>query len=260
VAEQKNAFEPLSPAPLVPVSREDFARRKRKIVWICIAAATLVVLLVAWIYKRSMDPVQAREAYDAGERLLRDLRYTQAILSFDRAISLKPDLVDAYLLRARAHVLLSDPEPAVADFTQVIRLRPADAQAYLERASVYLSLQNYQAAMADCSDAISRNPRLAPAYNLRGTALRAIGESRRALTEFNRAVELSPDAENYYQRAATYQLMDQHQEALADLDQVITFRPESSEAYFARARSKRALGDKTGAATDYAQGRFLDNH
>jgi len=247
-----------SPPILVPVTAQDFARRRRLIVWSCIGAATLVVLLAAWIYKRSSDPIRARQAFDAGERLLKNLRYTQAILSFDQAIALQPDMADAYLLRGRAHVVQGELEPAVADFTQVIRIRPADAQAYVERGAVYLAQKNYQATVTDCASALARNPQFARAYNLHGVALRSIGEAPKALAEFNRAVELSPDSDNYYQRAATYQELDEHRLALDDLDRVIAFNPDSSQAYFARAQSKRALGDKDGAMRDYNQGRLLD--
>ncbi len=218
----------------------------------------LIALLSAWIYKRSTDPIRAREAYQAGEGFVRNLRYTQAILSFDQAISLQPDMADAYLLRARAHVIQGDLDPAAADFTKVIQFRPAEAQTYVERGAVYLAQKNYQAALADCADALARNPKLAAAYVIRGTALRTIGELPRALAEFNRAVELAQDADSYFQRASTYQLLDQHRLALADLDQVIAFKPYSPEAYYARAKSKRALGDNEGATQDFRQGRTLD--
>jgi tetratricopeptide (TPR) repeat protein len=88
--------------------------------------------------------------------------------------------------------------------------------------------------------------------------LRTIGELPKALAEFNRAVELSPDADNLFQRAATYQLLDQHRLAIADLDRVISFKPDSPEGYYARARSERALGEEEGAARDHRQGRILD--
>ena len=63
------------------------------------AGVILVILAAAgYMYKRSVDPMHARESFDAGTRLFKIARYNEAILSFDRAIAqiapiLYPDLL-----------------------------------------------------------------------------------------------------------------------------------------------------------------------
>jgi tetratricopeptide (TPR) repeat protein len=243
---------------LIPVSAEDFARRKRRIILAVVAAGVILAGAAAWVYKRSTDPLRAREAYDAGERLLKVARYPQAILSFDGAIALQEDFAGAYLLRGRSHVGLSETEEAIQDFTKVIQLRPKDAQAYLDRGAAYLDLKNYPAAIGDCNKVIEIDPQKGSAFNLRGTARRATGDLKGAADDFVRAVQLSPNLDNYFQRGATYQLMGQHKLAIADFDQVIEFSPYNPQGYFARAESRRALGDIEGARKDHEQARQLD--
>ena len=221
-------------------------------------AAILVVLSIAYIYKRSTDPLRARASYDAGERLYRIARYPQAILSLDTAIGYQGDFAEAYLLRGQARVNINEVDNAIQDFTRVIRLRPSDARAYLQRASAYISLKNYKAALGDCDQAILLDPRLSAAQNIKGTVVRGRGNAREALSYFNRALELEENLDNYFQRGATYQALGQHRQAIADLDQAIHFSPYSAHAYFARAESKRALGDEAGAKQDHRQGRILD--
>jgi tetratricopeptide (TPR) repeat protein len=246
------------PTIVVPMSAEDFDQRRRRSRTILIVCAVLVIAAVSWVYKRSTDPLRARESYDAGERLFKIARYPQAILSFDRAIALAPDYVDAYLLRARARAGLSDLAPAIEDFSAVIRLRPNDSQAYVERGLAYLDLKEYPLSLADCVKALALNPKLAAAYNLRGTLARAQGDPRGALEDFTRAVDLLPDLDNYYQRGATYQLMGEYRKALADFTQAIEFSPFSAQAYFARAEAERALGNEEAAKQDHLHGRILD--
>ena len=61
------------------------------------------------VYKRVTDPHNAREAFDAGMRLVKATRYDQAILNFNRAVDLQPDFAEAYRMRGRAYVAQSHP-------------------------------------------------------------------------------------------------------------------------------------------------------
>jgi tetratricopeptide (TPR) repeat protein len=252
------SVSPSSGTPLVPVSAEAFAARRRRIISIWIGGGVLVLLLAAWTYRHSVDPIEAQGALEEGRRLLKATRYPEAILSFDHALALKSDLPDAYLLRGRASMALSNLAPAIQDFDAVIRLRPGDAEAFLERAQAYLRQENYAAVIADCGEALARDSKIALAYNLRGIGLRQTGHPQQALEDLNRSVELAPDESNYFQRASTYQMLGQHKLALGDLDQVIALKPDGPQAYFARAQSRRATGDEAGANQDHRQALLLD--
>jgi tetratricopeptide (TPR) repeat protein len=248
-----------APVVLVPVAREDFDRRRRRVIWTWVGAVALVAGAGAWLHKRSVDPIRAQEAFDAGERLVRIARYEQAILSFNQAIALNGGFAQAYLLRGRANMGLSRPAEAVADFSRVIELRPGDPRALLERGTARLDLREFDAALADFDQAIRLQPDLAEAHNLRGIALRSKGDLNGALEAANRAVSLAPVMNHYYERAATLQLLERHAEAVEDLTRVIEFEPQSAQAYFARAKSLRAMGDEAGADRDHRTGRIMDS-
>jgi tetratricopeptide (TPR) repeat protein len=246
------------PLVLVPVSAEDFSRRKSRIGW---SAATVILAALAatgYLYKRYVDPLHAKESFDAGTRLFKIARYNQAELSFDRAIALKPDFVDAYLLRGKSCVEQAEPEKALNDFTKAIELRPSDPAGWIARGSAYLELNNFEPAVADATQAVAANPKEAEAYALRGAALRKGGNPQKAIEDFNHAVTLDPSAKNYFERGATFQLVGDHQSAIADFDHVIELIPDLAGAYFARAESRRAIGDTRGAQEDHRQGRILD--
>jgi len=250
--------DPSSPLILVPVTAEDAARRTRRIRAGLGIGAALVIIVAAVIYKRSVDPIHAQESYDAGVRLLKIARYNQAILSFDRAVALRADFADAYLLRGKAYVGEAKTDRAIRDFSKVIELRPNDPNALLERGSAYLELKDFQRAIEDSNRALALDPKLGAALNLRGVAIRTMGDPRKALEDFKRAVELAPSEDNYYQRGATYQMIGEHRLAIADFDRVIEFKPDEAPGYFARAESRRAIGDERGAKADHLRGRILD--
>jgi tetratricopeptide (TPR) repeat protein len=248
------------PLVLIPVSAEDFSRRKSRIGW-AIGAVVLALLgTTGYLYKRYTDPLHARESFDAGTRLFQTARYNQATLSFDRAVALIPDFVDAYMMRGKSYVEQSEPEKALRDFSKVIELRPSDPAGWIARSAAYLDLNNFPAAIADATQAIALDPKRAPSYALRGSALRKSGDPKKAIEDFNRAVTLDPSAQNYFERGSTYQLVGEHQLAISDFGHVIAVIPDNASAFFARARSRRAIGDKAGAQQDHLQGRILDGN
>jgi tetratricopeptide (TPR) repeat protein len=243
----------------VPVSAEDFARAKRRIIYRWLAAALLVALLGAWIFTRSTSSQDSVKTLNDGEKLLKKGRYAEAIQSFDRALAGQSGLVNAYLLRGRANSALNQSEAAIRDFTSAARLDPSSGDPLVDRAGVRLQLKDYQAVVADCGEAIRRNPKLSRAYLTRGMAWREMGNLPQSLEDFDRAVELSPDIDTYFQRATTYQLSGKHSQALADLDQVIILLPSSPLGYLARAKSREAMGNKAGARVDRETGRRLEH-
>ena len=246
------------PLVLIPVTAEDAERRKLRIRFAAIGAPLILLAIAGFLYKRYTDPLNARESFDAGSRLFKIARYNQAILSFDRAVALDPDFADAYLMRGQSYQQDSKSEEAMRDFTKVTELRPNDPAGWASRAALYLDLYNYGAAIADASQAIALDPKRASVYNLRGVAYRKNGDLKRSLDDLNHAVALDPSADNFSQRGATYQALGEHQNAIADFDQVIAIIPDLGAVFFARAASRRALGDLKGAEEDHERGRILD--
>jgi tetratricopeptide (TPR) repeat protein len=205
-----------------------------------------------------MEPVRARESFDTGKSLMGVARYNQAIRSFDRAIALNPAFADAYLMRGKAYRADGNVEYAIQDFGKVIELRPADPGALLERCSAQLQQKNYGAAISDATKALHLEPKLGLAYSLLGSAVRGAGDLPGAIQDFDWAIALQPNPDNFLERGITYQLLGDHQSAIADFNEVIWFLPRGSAAYVARATSRLALGDIHGAEQDRRLARILD--
>ncbi len=258
-------FEPPEGGPagqpliLIPVEAADVARRRRRWLAIWWGSGILAVTAAALIYKHNVDPIHAQESYDAGVHLLEIARYPQAILSFDRAIDLKTNFADAYLMRARAFAASGQTTNAISDYSKVIELRPRDPQPLIERGRVYVDGKDYQSAIGDAASALALDSTSAVAYLLRGTAVRAMGNLEAALKDFDQAVKLQPSHVNYFERGTTYQMMNRHEEAIADFTMVIKIEPDVGPPYYSRAKSERALGQLKEAEEDHRQGRIIDS-
>lgn len=246
------------PLVLIPVTADDVARERRRKVAKWAGAGILVVAAALFSYKRLADPRDAREAYDAGLRLLKATRYEQAALNFSRTIDLTPGFAEAYRMRGRVYVSQSNSDAAIRDFTKVLELNPKDPSALVERGFAWLEKKAFPNAVADANGAIALDARSGRAYTLRATARRAMGDSRTAIEDFTTAIGIEPTLENYFQRASTYQLLDKQDSAIADFSSALALDPLQPHIYFARAQARAAAGDAKGAHGDIAEGRKID--
>jgi tetratricopeptide (TPR) repeat protein len=246
------------PIILIPVEAADVARRRHRRLAIWWGSAVVAVTAAGLIYKHNVDPIHAQESYDAGVHLLQIARYPQAILSFDRAIDLKSNFTEAYLMRARAFSAAGQTNSAISDYSKVIEQHPRDPQPLIERGRVYVDGKDYQSAIRDAAAAIDLDNSLPQAYTLRGTAVRAMGNLEAALKDFDQAVKLRPNHLSYFERGTTYQLMNRHEEAIADFTTVIRIEPDMASPYYSRAKSERAIGDVKQAEEDHRHGRMID--
>jgi len=106
--------------------------------------------------------------------------YEQAIADFDRALSLKPDFIEAYVNRGIARLQgAHDVGAALNDFTMAITLDPSFAKAYLMRGIARGMKGLYDLAVADLDRAAELDSGLSAAaaqYRARALAGRASGE------------------------------------------------------------------------------------
>ena len=77
-----------------------------------------------------------------------------AILDFDRAICLQPDLAEAYAARGNAKAVLGQYEEFLDDYEQAIQHKPDFAEAYYIRGGVRAALGNTEDARQDLEAAL----------------------------------------------------------------------------------------------------------
>ncbi len=235
---------------MIPVQAEDFERAKRRKVFLICGAALVVLLAAFYGWKLRSDPVAARQAFDAGERLFRAQRYNEAAVSLSQTIGRDSGFLEAYFLRGQAYANLFMWDRAIADFTTLAEKNPRDARAYRHRGLCWVERRNLDRALADASKAIECDPKMTDAYNLRGMVERQQGNLAAAMRDFDKAIEIQPSADGYTQRGSLWMEMGEPGKAEADYTAVMAFLPDASHPYYARAGARRALGNETGARDD----------
>jgi predicted O-linked N-acetylglucosamine transferase (SPINDLY family) len=170
-------------------------------------------------------------------------RSEQALASYDRAIALAPNYVDALINRGNTLKDLQRFEAALASYDRAIALVPGHAIALAQRGNVLQGLRRFQDAVASYDRAIALKPDYSAAYNDRGSALATLGHFEQAVASYEQAIALRPnDAEAFRNRGVAFTQLGRLDEAVASYDRAIAIKPGYADAFNDRAVALSQFG------------------
>ncbi len=243
--------------------------------------------LVAWYGMRGAVIVAANNVDTPG-----------SVSSYDRAVSLFPNLGVAYYLRGERHYSIGELDAAMADFDKAIELDPNFPASYLPRARINLVHKNYDAVQSDANRVIELRPEHPAGYALRAAAEAGNNDLGAAAADLDQATKPLPaDAQSWdaffvqcfaltyvkqYDRAKplcekVLELNPGHivsLDALGEItfnggdyaaaadyyDQILKIDPHNEIAFVNRGNSERQLGQLAEAEADYTSAIALNPH
>ena len=199
-----------------------------------------------------IDPQFVEAHFNRGVALYFLKRHDEALESYARALALKPGLAEAHYNRGLALFDLQRFDEALAAYEQALAVRPAYAEAHLNRGLVLTRLGRYEEALASCERSLELKPDLVEAYIDRGNVLRHLGRTAEALVSCDRALQMRPDsAEAYLNRGAALYDRAQPWAAVDSYDRALAVRPNFVVAHQNRAYARLLAGDFSGGWTDH---------
>ena len=185
---------------------------------------------IAHVAEGTDNDLAAAACFSVGY-LLQNENPEDAILAYDRAIHLKPDLAEAYTNRGNVKVQLGRHVKAIADYDEAIRLKPDDDKAYSNRGVAKTDLGRHDDAMADHDEAIRLKPDYANAYNNRGNSKAACGRYDDAIVDYDKAIRLKPDfADAYYNLGLAKNALGRKDEARQDFKTALALARNANHA------------------------------
>jgi tetratricopeptide (TPR) repeat protein len=122
-------------------------------------------------------------------------RYSAAIDSVNASLAIRPDSLEAMLLKADLFALGEDLYNARKTLERAIQKFPDRAEAYSLRGRILADERYFTAAIQDANKAIKLDRRLAEPYCVRATALSETNQTARAMRDFNTCLRLAADRE-----------------------------------------------------------------
>src|SRR5919197_716010 len=101
---------------------------------------------------------QKRDLYKKGLNHMSNEKFLDAIRSFDLALRLDPQYVDAWIKRAYAHFHLGEYTVAIRSYDRALEIDVNNAEAWNLKGLAYYKMKNYDKAIECCEKAIDINP------------------------------------------------------------------------------------------------------
>jgi tetratricopeptide (TPR) repeat protein len=194
------------------------------------------------------------EAYFNLAKVLNSLeKYTDAISSYSKCISLNSSYADAYNNRGNVYLRnLKNPEKALSDFKIYLQIIPGAWNGFYNIAQCYSQLGQYEEAIKNYDRALEINPDNADIYFSRGVTYYELEEYEEAIKNYDRALEINPDNANVYSnKGIVYKSMKRYEDAFKSLDYAIKLKPDLAAAYSNRGLVNFELKQYKEALKDY---------
>lgn len=176
------------------------------------------------------------------EAWLSKRRVREAIGDLDRALTLNPELKQAYEWRAECRKMSGDVQGAIKDMEQALALDPLGDAILLNLRPLYLKAGKSK---EDYRRVIENNPLS------RAITLETAKKNREALTAYNAYIKSHPgNAFGYAYRGNLEYYLKDYKSALTDYEKSLEFNPSGGRELFFVANTLGALGRKK-EAIDY---------
>lgn len=154
------------------------------------------------------DPANVGAWHCQGSIHVCDGRFADAVIAFEKAISLGSKSPATYFELGRALTYLDKPTEAIKNFTQALAADETFAEAAVWRGSTHDGLGNWEQAIADFDQAIKLAPHRTDYLARRGIARLEHGEVAEGRADLTAAIKLNPGDAGVDFSAVTGQMLD----------------------------------------------------
>src|ERR687883_1732424 len=139
---------------------------------------------------RSDNDFQKRDLYNKGVNYMSNEKFLDAIRSFDLALRLDPQYVDAWIKRGYSHFHLGEYTVAIASYDRALEVDVNNASAWNLKGLAYYKMKNYDKAIECCEKAVDINPNEGMSWYNKGCYLTLSGKIDEGLDALKRSIEI----------------------------------------------------------------------
>ena len=181
----------------------------------------------------SLNPDYA-EAYNNMGNVLKDQnKLDEAIEAYKKSISIKPDYADAFFNIGNAFKDQNKFDNAIEAYKKSLLIKPDYASAYLNMGVVFKDLGKLEKSIEAYQSALSIRPDFAEAYSNMGNSLKDQGKLDEAIEAYQSSISLKPGYyELYFNIGNALKDQGKFSEAIEYYKKSISIKPDYVDAFF----------------------------
>ena len=172
----------------------------------------------------NINPNSSAAHFNLANTLKELNKIDDAIVSYDKAIEIKPDS-ELYSLRGLAFHELKKYDEAISSYDESIKLKP-DPTAYCNRGLAFVELRKIKEGIADYDKAIQMDSNFIQVRHNRALALKILGKTKECIEAFKAIIKIEPNHyESLYEIATLYNVLKEFNLALTYCEQALKINP-----------------------------------
>jgi len=175
-----------------------------------------------------------------------------AVEFITKAVAIKPDFVEAYIVLGNAFQELGKLDQAISSYAKVLAMAPDYAEVHNNLGNALQELGKLDEAVASYCKALDIKPDYTEAHNNLGVALNLLGKFDGAVASYQKALSMAPDyADAHNNLGVALQALGKLDEAAASYHKALSVAPDLAEAHNNLGNTLRDLGKLDEAVASY---------
>ena len=195
-----------------------------------------------------------------GVSLNRINRSNDAIIAFEKALSIKPDYVDAYYNLGKTFQEQNKIDAAIEVYKTTLSLDPNYLKAYSMMGNALENKGDLNQALTVYKKALSLDPNNSNTYSNMGNALQAQGKLAESLIAYKNAIAINPkNIDAYINMGNTLQAQNKFDQALEAYNASMSIMPNCASTFFNKGICLHKIGKLKEAVESYKKAISLES-
>lgn len=233
IKELKSPLSGTIPVVLPVAAKKPHKSRSKLYVTVGAIASLVGMTILASIYAVNiLNSANATDLHKRGNTLYNLNRFKEALETYDRAITLRPDYAEVWQEKAKTLYELKKYRESQLAYDKAIELQPEYLEAWTGRGYALDKLQQSQGAIASFENALKIQPDYPAAWQGRGDALLNSQRYEEAIASYEKAVKFQPNLyQAWYNQGQAHQSLKQYEQAVESYKKALEIKSDNSEAW-----------------------------